>query len=1212
MPFFKFVYIVFSLSCFIIFYLNQLKAVGWRQTFADDCIKYIRKYIYYKMQLEINKKKYQVNHNEFTQNKIQEYCNLRIFNDVGTFERLISLFFELKNCNIHNLVCFNTTHGGFIPIECSTFFENITLINTEKEHADNIDANIKHHNIKNISNVELPTNDSATDDGIKLTINEVSESYANSILFCNDAKHITTQFLNENKNNILISKYSFKLIHNKNYDYVFGLKDSGYYIYVNENRIESFKETFKYYLDKNDTSAIVKLNYDNLIHLCIMVKNGGPQFEDTLNKNLSLIDRWTILDTGSTDNTIEIINKVLVGKKKGELFQEPFINFKDSRNRCLDLAGKSCKYILMLDDTYIVEGNLKEFLQTVRGDQLSDSFSIIIKSDDVEYGSNRLIKSATGLRYKYKIHEVIDDKNNLNIIIPKNVATINDGRFDYMEERTMKRKELDLKLLYEEVEENPSEPRTYYYLAQTYNLLEKYELAYEFFLKRAEFCNSGFIQERIDAVFEAARLANFKLNKPWEECLNLYEKAFKIDETRPEPQYFIGVHHHLKGENKRAFEYFKKAFEIGYPIHCQYGLKPTLSFHFLPKFLCRLCYDMKDYKLGEAAALLFLQNNPPDADGYQEILSWHAIYTKLNMCPTRSKPVLSEKPIFCFVADGGFEPWSGKNILTTGVGGSETYIIEMARYIQLSGEYNVVVFCNCLYEEVFEGVQYKPLSNLYSYIYTNYVHTCIVSRFSEYLPLVFRGWTENVYLVVHDLTPSGVVIPIEPKLKNIFCLTEWHVDYMNQIFPSLKHLTVPFYYGIDFSKFKKEVEKVPYKFIYSSFPNRGLLPLLQMWPKIFEKQPLATLHIYSDINGKWVNDVAADQLKDIKVLLANYKMRENGLGIHYYGWVDKKTLADSWASADIWFYPCTFMETFCLTALEAALTKTLVITNDLAALQNTVGDRGVVVKGDALNPDWQKMAIEKVFEYIDPSNADKKKALIERNYEWASKLSWENQAKNLLANYILPHNKLECKQIYNWTNLSYNEETQQFLNAIEHFKTQYASKLERPSKILEIGTYTGVSLINIVKSIPNSLGYGLDKWSNYTNSENSEKNLMEYMEPLEIEKTFYRNIAAENLSDRIFGIKGESKDVLLKMVNNKESFDFIYVDGSHKALDCYIDVFLSWQLLNKGGIIAIDDYFYFVEDKLESPYEGVKKFLEERTGEYKVLYLGYRVFLEKL
>ena len=90
-------------------------------------------------------------------------------------------------------------------------------------------------------------------------------------------------------------------------------------------------------------------------------------------------------------------------------------------------------------------------------------------------------------------------------------------------------------------------------------------MAFEFFLKRSTFINGGFIQERIDALFEAARLANFKLNKPWEVCLDLYEKSFKIDESRPESLYFIGIHHYLQNDINIAYNYFKKAFEIGFP-----------------------------------------------------------------------------------------------------------------------------------------------------------------------------------------------------------------------------------------------------------------------------------------------------------------------------------------------------------------------------------------------------------------------------------------------------------------------------------------------------------------------------------------------------------------------------------------------------------------------------------------------------------------------
>lgn len=41
-----------------------------------------------------------------------------------------------------------------------------------------------------------------------------------------------------------------------------------------------------------------------------------------------------------------------------------------------------------------------------------------------------------------------------------------------------------------------------------------------------------------------------------------------------------------------------------------------------------------------------------------------------------------------------------------------------------------------------------------------------------------------------------------------------------------------------------------------------------------------------------------------------------------------------------------------------------------------------------------------------------------------------------------------------------------------------------------------------------------------------------------------------------------------------ESFDFIYVDGSHQACDVICDAVLSFKLLSEGGIIIFDDYLW--------------------------------------
>ena len=1047
---------------------------------------------------------------------------------------------------------------------------------------------------------------------------------------------------------------------------------------------------------------------------------------------MHLADRWTILDTGSTDTTLEIINRVLVGTKKGNLYQEPFINFRDSRNRLLELAGQDCKYTLMLDDTYVIEKDLRSFLTEIRGDQIADSFSLYIKSDDVEYASNRVLKATRKLKYLYRIHEVIQDKGNMNVITPFERAHIMDGRFDYMEERTMGRKELDLKFLYEELEEDPDNSRTHYYLGQTYNLLQNHQKAYDYFIERMNHPSEGFLQEKIDAVFEAARLANFQLNKPWDLCEQLYLKAYEMDKSRPDSLYFLGIHYFLENKRGFAFDYFKRAFEIGYPIHCQYSLKPTLSFHFLPKFLSQLCYEYGDFPLGEQSAKLFLDKNPPTADAYDQQLSWHNIFVNLNrmnaeVTPTTRSLISSvsgvsnsnQKPLFCFVADGGFEPWTGSDILVKGVGGSETYIIEMARYIQKQGKFKVIVFCNCLSLSVFEGVEYVPLSNYQPFAKNVDIHTCVVSRFSEYVPVAIHGKVENLYLVLHDLTPSGVVLPMHPKLKKIFCLSEWHCGYFLNIFPQFKDITVPFYYGIDVNKFNvgnetRTVSKVPFKFIYSSFPNRGLLELLQMWPKIVNRFPAASLHIYADVDGKWVNSVEKEKMVQIRQML-NYYKNVATINIHYHGWVSKSELADAWLSSEYWFYPCTFMETFCLTAVEAALSKTVCITNGLAALQNTVGNRGITVEGDATKKEWQDKALSALFSIVE--NKTKREELIKANYEWASKMSWENQAAKLVKEYISTTSNycyspaispvispaispaisppiisppkstpvisnpvisnpvlkstpvisnpllkstpitqstnqtplvtispspttntntnttdplLDDGGMKNWTHDLPSGQGAKgiFEKVLKHFADINANK---PTEILEVGTYAGLSLIEIVKRIPNSKATAVDRWESY---EDININLIKNQEVLKvkelyksancltsinqnkIEQIFNKNIKAAGLDNRIQSVKGDSHAVLLDFVKNDKLFDFIYVDGSHKCLDVVTDLFLSWQLLRNGGIMAIDDYMYTLEadfnvNILEYPYHAVNAFLEKYKDNIIVLERGYRIFIKK-
>lgn len=892
----------------------------------------------------INKKIYNVNDNEFTSYKHPNFSELRPITDLSVCEIIVGLLSDLAEMDNFTFTYNGNKYGDFILKNVKNFKENAQYNITYICPQDN-----------------------------KYDYNKCDY------------------------NNIIILSPN-KIIDMKNEYFI---PNISYYLYIDDIIHTKFIDHFKYYINQTNNHV---LDYDNLICLVMIVKNAGDTFINMLTENLSVFDRYIILDTGSTDNTIDNMRNVLKNKK-GCIYCEPFINFRESRNRSLDLAKYYCKFNLVLDDTYIVKGNLRGFLENCRSDQFSDSYSIYIKSDDILYCSNRIIKSETDLRYIYKIHEVISNENNVNVMIPYEICYIDDIKNTYMENRTRERKQLDIKLLNEMVEEDPDNPRHYYYLAQTYKILGDYDKTEEYLLKRIYHKNQGFMSELIDACFELARLYNFNLNKPWAECLKYYNMSYELDKDRPDSLYFIGVHYYNNNDTIKAFEYLKMAFNKGFPIEKQYSLKPNISYIHLPAILIPLCFNFKEFDLGIKACELYINHNKPE----KNINDWLLIMQQMKMLPPLRPPVVFDKKVICFIADGGYHEWTGNNI-NSGIGGSEKYIIMMAKYIKKHFDGIVLVFCNTNTIIECEGVKYIPINNIYMSLTTHYIDICIISRYSHFIPLATNSYVDKIYVVAHDILLSGEVIIDSPKLKNIICLTEWHKDYFLEKHPSLKEKTIVIGNGIE--QFTVTLtKKEPFKFIYSSAANRGLLILLQMWNDILAIKPTAELHCYCDIDNKYLNITDNEMMDDIRKLCNGVTPLKN---VYMHGWVDRETLEKAWNSSHIWLYPCIFKETFCITALEAAISKTLIITNNMAGLNETVGNRGIIINGNAKTDTWKNQVLE-ILKNLDCNNYNNllHNNLLHNNYEYAMANTWEIQAKKMLK--IFDIENYDGRNTFQWT-----------------------------------------------------------------------------------------------------------------------------------------------------------------------------------------------------
>lgn len=743
---------------------------------------------------------------------------------------------------------------------------------------------------------------------------------------------------------------------------------------------EYFKKFFHVFENYIESSSGL-FTFDNLIHLVMIVKNSGEMITNCLNHVKKFIDEWTILDTGSTDGTQTRIRNSLAGIR-GKLYEEPFINFRDSRNRAFELAGKSCVYNLVIDDSYYLKGgdNLREMLSAYRNNLSARSFSLKINSKTCSYDSCRITRSDLELRYVFRVHEFINDIKP-SLVLPKELTFLWDQDSPYMKERTRSRMNQDLILLKEDLEEQPENPRNLFYIGQTYAGLEEWEKSIEWYEKRI-LNKDGFDEEIYNSMFRIGIIAELKLNWDWERVHQLYLRAFNNRPHRAEPLILIADYYYRKGCKDIAYLYAKRAFEIPFPF--KEGLFVEKSYYDfeLPNLLTKLCFEFKDYELGidsAKKALKYTQN--------KEFEEWIFIHEKLKHISTLNPEKRYQqysKPVLCIVTDGNYFPWNGNTAHTKGLGGSETSAVRFGEEMSKRG-YKVFIFCKCKDDNIdlqgrVNNVTYKSIENYPEFVSKYNIDICIILRYNIYLPLSYHKNVNKIYLWLQDITPCNNILIINEQVKGILCLTKWHAERFAMLFPWVnKDIILTTTNAIDLEDFKHPTI-VPYKFIYSSFPNRGLIHLLKMFPSIVKKYPQAHLDIFCNLE---LTDVykrmgELDKIQEIKKLI-----QEQQEHVTNHGWVAKPTLREYFLQADIWLYTCDFEETSCITALEACASKTIPICTNLAALNENTGPSGILIPGNPSSKGWWSIALNELDLLFQ--DKDRQESIRESNFEWIKK-----------------------------------------------------------------------------------------------------------------------------------------------------------------------------------------------------------------------------------
>ena len=113
------------------------------------------------------------------------------------------------------------------------------------------------------------------------------------------------------------------------------------------------------------------------------------------------------------------------------------------------------------------------------------------------------------------------------------------------------------------------------------------------------------------------------------------------------------------------------------------------------------------------------------------------------------------------------------------------------------------------------------------------------------------------------------------------------------------------------------------------------------------------------------------------------------------------------------------------------------------------------------------------------------------------------------------------------------------------------------------------------------------------------------------EDTFTKNLNLCRQKECVTVHKGISHEILKKFDDN--SFNIIYVDGSHKSRDVLHDIVVCWNLLKKGGLLLLDDYFWKINEFPINltPKLAIDSFLTIYSDELELLYRGYSMVIRK-
>ena len=781
--------------------------------------------------------------------------------------------------------------------------------------------------------------------------------------------------------------------------------------------------------------------------LCLnmIVKNESHLIAQNLGKLTGKLkfDYWVISDTGSTDNTREIIQEFFKNKGiPGELHQDEWRGFGHNRTVALAHAYGKTDYLLIFDADDEISGELNLPLDTMT----LDSYRLVFgNSNTFSYERPLLVSNHKKWKFVGVLHEYLDtlvegeQHTTATIVGNYSVVSGRTGNRSSDPDKYYKDALVLEKAYAEEVESKGKLVERYcFYCANSYFDCGQFENAAVWYKKVLG--HDGWDQEKYISCFKLYKC--YKQLKMTENSMFYLVKSLYYDKERVECMFKLIVHYTCESQPQIAYSYYsliQKHYETVYILNehsSKLFVDNRVANFFLPYYMIIVSDGIKNVNLGiKMFEIVFMKKTEhisawhignllhnlqlfigkvADADkiapGYNDHffklcnsyfefliargynLFQHAYMSKFAEYDIPClKHLLIPTPVITFTDE---ECAKSVNVMIfagfSGVLWNHTYGLSNAlggseravAYLSqcFPEKYNIFVVGD-VKEETVGKVTYVNMQNVRALIQSKCFNTVIISRYISFFELYPYYKAAQTFIWTHDTTFHHYGC----GLSDCNLLLTKHIEKITGV--------------VCLTEWHKNHISTLFPMLSSKIKivNNGLN--LSLFPK--EIQKVKNQFIYSSCTERGLKrllQIWPDILKiapDATLRVSSYNIfpkskEETEMwetikrhdSIKHVGRLNPTQLYELMAASEYWLYPSYWPETSCITALEMLRSGVICLYYPVAGITETMGGNGIQIKE---NEECDKLSL------VLNMSEEEKRELSQKGIEYTEGCSWNDR-----------------------------------------------------------------------------------------------------------------------------------------------------------------------------------------------------------------------------